>query len=185
MRIKIAALALAVIAISATLGASAYTTGNVSRSASIDVVSDDVGLIALSDGTSGDLVTQASNGKLAIDFTRGGGGGVNTDASYELGNPSDPVNHTAFNISNLDAETHDLTVEYTGVDAGAVGDGTANIQYQVYDASGTQVATVSEESTSATISGVSSGSTLYVVMVIDTTGLTTTTSLSGTLTVSA
>lgn len=174
-----------VIAVSAMLGASAYTTGTVSRSATIDVVADDAGLIALSDGTSGDLVTQSSDGTLAIDFTRGGAGGVNVDASYELGNPSDPVNQTAFNISNLDAESHDLTIEYTGVDAAATGDGTANIQYQVYDSSGTQVAMVSEEDTSKTISSVASGDTLYVVMVIDTTGLTSSTSLSGTLTVSA
>lgn len=185
MRVKIAALALAVIAISAAVGASAFTTGNVSRSASVDVVSDDAGLIALSDGTSGGLVSQASDGKLSIDFTSGGAGGVNPDATYQLGNPSDPTNQTAFNISNLGAESHDLTVSYENVDAGATGDGTTNIQFQVYDSTGTQVATISEESTSATVSGVASGETLYVVMDIDTTGLTNSTSLSGTLNVSA
>ncbi|WP_435066890.1 hypothetical protein [Haloplanus sp. C73] len=147
-------------------------------------MSDDAGLIALSDGTSGGLVAQ-SNGKLTIDFTNGGAGGVNPDASYQLGDDTDPTNKTAFNVSNLDAETHDLTVSYTGVDGGATGDGTANIQFNIYDDTGTQVGTVSEESTSATVSSVASGSTLYVVVNVDTTGLTSSTSLSGTLEVSA
>lgn len=185
MRIKIAALAMAIIAVSATLGASAYTTGSVSRSTSVDVVSDDAGLIALADGTSGGLVTQTSNGKLAIDFTKGGAGGVNPDASYTLGSTADPVNQTAFTVSNLDAESHDLTIEYTGVAAGATGDATANIQFKVYNSTGASVATISEESTSATVTGVASGSTLNVVTVVDTTGLTNATSLSGTLKVSA
>ena len=183
MRTKIAVLAVAVIAISATLGASAYTTGNVSRTASIDVVSDDVGLIALSDGTSGDLVSQSGD-QLTIDFTAGSAGGVNGDAHYELGDPTDATNRTAFNISNLDAEAHSLTVEYSGVTGDAL-DGSANIEYQIYDESGSSVATVSEESTTATINEVASGETLYVVMVIDTNGLGSTADLSGTLTVSA
>ncbi|MFB6254906.1 MAG: hypothetical protein ABEI06_09875 [Halobacteriaceae archaeon] len=183
MKLKIAALGMAVIAVSAIIGASAYTTGSVSRSTSIDVVTDDKGLIALADGTSGGLVTMSS-GKLNIDFTQGGASGVNPDATYKLGNPNDATNQSAFNISNLDANSHSMTIEYTGVDSAATGDGTANIEFRIYDSSGTKVATVSEESTSATISGVSSGSTLYVVIVIDTTGLTDATSLSGTLKVS-
>jgi hypothetical protein len=184
MRIKIAALALAVIAVSAMAGASAFTTGSVARSASVDVVSDDAGLIALADGTSGDLVSQSSDGKLTIDFTKGGAGGVNPDASYQLGNSADPTNQTAFTISNLDAETHDLTVAYNNVDTGATGDSTDNIQFQVYNST-SSVGTVSEESTSTTITGVTSGETLYVVMDVDTSGLTNSTSLSGTLNVSA
>lgn len=185
MRIKIATIAVAVIAITATFGASAYTSGSVSRTSTIDVVNDDQGLIALSDGTSGGLVSTSSNGKLTIDFTKGGAGGVNPDATYKLGDATDPSNSTAFNITNLDAESHDMTVEYTGVDAGATGDGTSNIQFRVFDGSGTEVATISEESTSATISGAGSGTTYYVVIEVDTSGLTNSTSLSGTLTVSA
>lgn len=185
MRIKIAVLAVAVIAISATVGASAFTTGSVARTASIDVVSDDAGLIALADGTSGGLVAQSSDGKLTIDFTNGGAGGVNPDASYQLGNSADPTNQTAFNISNLDAEEHDLTVAYENVATGATGDGTENIQFLLYDATGSQVGTVSEESTSTTITSLPSGETLYVVMDVDTSGLTNSTSLSGTLNVSA
>lgn len=183
MRLKIAGVAVVVIALLVTLGASAYTTGSVTRSSNVNVVTDDQGLIALSDGTSGGLVAQNSTGALAIDFTNGGASGVNTAAHFELGNPSDPTNQSAFNISNLDAETHDLTVTYSG--AGGTSDTDANIQFQIYDSTGTQVATVSEESTSATITGASSGATYYVVIVVDTHGLDSTVDLSGTLEVSA
>lgn len=183
MRWKIAAGAMVVIAITATVGTAAFTTGSVSRSSNVNVVTDDKGLIALSDGTSGGLVTQNSTGSLNIDFTAGGAGGANSDAHFELGNPSDPTNQSAFNISNLDAETHDLTVTYSG--AGGTSDTDANIAFTVYDSTGTQVATVSEESTSATITGASSGATYYVVIVVDTYGLDSTSDLSGTLEISA
>lgn len=183
MRLKLTALLLAVVVVSATLGASAYTTGSVSRTSSITVASDDGGLIGLSDGTSGDLVYMNA-GQLAIDFTRGGATGANEDATFTLGDTNDAVNASAFNITNQDATAHDLTVSYTG--AGASGDGTNNIEFQIYDNTGTLAKTVSEESTSATLTGVASGATYYVVIVVDTTNLDSSTDdLSGTLTVSA
>lgn len=183
MRIKLTALLLAVVVVSATLGASAYTTGSLTRSSSVDVVTDDVGLIGLTDGTSGDLVYQNSAGELAIDFTNGGAAGANTNATFELGNPNDAVNASAFNITNQDSTARDMTVSYTG--AGATGDGTNAIEFQIYDSTGTSVGTVSEETTSDTITGVASGATLYVVIVVDTTGLSDTDDLSGTLEISA
>jgi hypothetical protein len=179
---KIIPIAVIVIALTATLGVSAYTTGSLDRSSNVNVVSDDIGLIGLEDGTSGSLVQQNSSGALTVDFTNAGGSGVNTEAHFELGNPSDATNQSAFNITNNDGEAHDLTVKYTGADTG---DGDANIQFQIHDSTGTQVATVSEDSTSATISSVSSGSTYYVVIVVDTHGVTTGEDLSGTLSVSA
>lgn len=183
MRLKTASVALLVIAVVAAFGATAYTTGSVERQSNVDVVSDDVGLIGLEDGTSGDLVKQNSTGALTVDFTRSGASGVNTDATFELGDPADPTNATAFNVTNNGGSSVDLTVEYTGVSESM--DADANIEFQVYDSGGTQVATVSEESTSATINGVASGSTHYVVIVVDTHGLDTTVDLSGTLKISA
>lgn len=182
LKIKLGVIALGLVIASAAIGATAYTSGTVERQSNVNVVSDDQGLIALEDGTSGNLVQQNSNGELTIDFTRNSAAGVNTASHYELGNPSDASNQSAFNITNLDAESHDLTVSYTGADQG---DADANIQFQIYDGSNTQVATVSEETTSATISGVGSGTTHYVVMVVDTHGVSDTSDLSGTLTVSA
>lgn len=183
MRNTIAVLFVAVLAVGAVIGASAYTSGSVSRSANVNVVSDDTGLIGLTDGTSGDLVYQDTSGQLAIDFTAGGAGGVNSDATFSLGDSTDLTNQNAFNITNNDATSHDLTIEYTG--AGATGDGTAAISFRIYDGTGTEVATVTEESTSATITGAASGASYDVVIEIDTTGLSNADDLSGTLTVSA
>ena len=173
---------MAVIIVAATLGASAYTSGTVKRSSTVNVVNDDTGLLALADGTSGGLVFQNASGALEIDFTKGGAGGVNAESHYELGNPADAVNQSAFNITNLDAESHDITVSYTGANAG---DADANIEFQIYDSSKVKIATVSEEVTSDTITGAASGATYYVVIVVDTNGVSSGTDLSGTLEVSA
>lgn len=183
MKREIQLLTVLVVVASLIVGASAFTTGSVERSSSVNVVSDNSGLIGLEDGTSGDLVYMNTSNALAIDFTQGSGSGVNTAAHFELGNPSDPTNQSAFNITNNDASTHDITVSYTG--AGGTSDGDDNIQFQIYDSTGTQVGTtVSEESTSTTITGAASGNTYYVVVVVDTYGLDTTSDLSGTLNVS-
>lgn len=164
--------------VAAMFGASAYTSSSVKRAGNMNVVNDDTGLLALDDGTSGNLITQNQTGALNIDFTKGGATGVNTEAHFEFGNPSDPTNQTAFNITNLDAEPHDITVSYTGAQ---IGDSDANVQFQIYDDTGTPVATVSEESTSATLKSVSSGTTYYVVLVVDTYGVDSSTDFSGTL----
>ena len=183
MQSKITVLAVAFIAVAATLGASAYTTGSVSRSANIDVVSDDVGLIGLSDGTSGDIVTQTAGGELSIDFAVGTASGVNPNAQYEVGDIANSNTTMAFNVSNLDSEAHSLTIDYTADDT-TVNDGTANVKFRVFDSAGTDLGTASEESP-LTVNSVAAGSTLNVVIVVDTTGLTNSTSLSGTLEVSA
>ncbi|QLG29870.1 hypothetical protein HUG10_19870 (plasmid) [Halorarum halophilum] len=180
--VRIGLVAVMLIVASGAFAASAYTSGSVERSANVNVVNDDTGLIALQDGTSGDLVFQNATGALAIDFTAGGAGGANTAAHYELGDPANANTSYAFNLTNLDAESHDFTVAYSGSDGQ---DTDANIEFQVYDSTGTLVDTANEEGTSASLSGVASGETLYVVIVVDTHGLDSTADLSGTLTISA
>ncbi|WP_336024636.1 hypothetical protein [Halobellus salinisoli] len=179
---KIGILALVLVVASASFAATAFTTGSVDRQANVNVVNDDTGLIALEDGTSGGLVFQNSTGALEIDFTKGGAGGVNTAAHYELGDPNNGNTSYAFNITNLDAESHDITLSYSGSDSE---DTDANIQFQVYDSTGTLVDTADEEGNSASLTGVASGGVHYVVIVVDTHGLTNASDLSGTLTVSA
>lgn len=179
---KIGALALILVIVSASFAATAFTTGSVDRQANVNVVNDDTGLLALADGTSGDLVYQNATGALEIDFTAGGAGGVNTAANYELGDPNNANTSYAFNVTNLDAESHDITLSYDGSDTE---DADANIQFQVYDSTGTLVSTADEEGATAGLTGVASGQTHYVVIVVDTNGLTSASDLSGTLTVSA
>jgi len=183
MQTRILTVAMVVIAVSAAVGMSAFTTGNVTRSSNVNVVTDDSGIIGLTDGDSGDIVQQNSTGALTIDFTRTGAGGVNTAAHFELGVGGAPGK--AFNITNNDATTRDLTIEYTG--AGGTSDTDNNIEFQLWTGGSTptQEATVSEESTSATITGVSSGQSYAVVIVVDTRGLGSSADLSGTLKITA
>lgn len=179
--VKIGILAVMLIVASGAFAASAYTSGSVERSANVNVVTDDVGLIALQDGNSGGLVYQNSTGALAIDFTAGGASGANTEAHFELGNPGSANTSYAFNITNLDAESHTFNVAYSGSDSNTA----SNIEFQVYDGTGALLGTADEQGNSASLSGVASGQTLYVVIVVDTHGLTSADDLSGTLTISA
>lgn len=169
------------IVVAAALGASAFTSASVKRTSNVNVVNDDAGLLALEDGTSGPLVFQNSSGALEIDFTQGGAGGVNVESRYELGDPASPTTQYAFNFTNNGGEAHDIVLSYTDA---MTGDGDDNIQFQIFNSTGSNVATVSEESTTATLSGVSSTETHYVVLVVDTHGVTNSTDLSGTLEVS-
>ena len=175
-------LALVLVIGSAAFAATAFTTGSVDRQANVNVVNDDTGLIALEDGTSGGLVFQNATGALEIDFTAGGAGGVNTASHYELGDPNNGNTSYAFNLTNLDAESHDFTLDYSGSDSE---DADSNIEFQVYDSTGTLIDTADEEGNLAALNGVASGSVHYVVIVVDTHGLTDASDLSGTLTVSA
>ena len=187
MKAKLATLAIVVLVASATLGAMAYTTGSVSRSVSADVVTDDTGLISLQAGQNG-LVYQKDSGALTVDFTnKATAGGVNVDAKFEIGDTSNANTSYAFNMTNLDAESHDFTFDYSGTanataDAGA--DADANIQFKVYDASGTEVDMASEEAATGLVP-IGAGETRYVVVVVDTHGLDSTADLSGTLKISA
>jgi hypothetical protein len=179
---NILAIAMVVVAVTATLGVSAYTTGSVDRSSNVNVVNDDVGLIGLEDGTSGNLVSQNATGALTIDFTNASASGANTAAHFELGNQSNATNQSAFNVTNNDDEARDFSFEYTASDSQ---DADANIEFQIYNDTGSKQVTVSEESGAVSLSGVASGETYYVVIVVDTHGLGTSADLSGTLKVSA
>ncbi|WP_267641121.1 hypothetical protein [Haloarchaeobius amylolyticus] len=182
MNREIGLIAVVLVVSGLVVGASAFTTGAVERSANVQVVPDSSGLIGLEDGTSGNIVSTNTSGALSIDFAQGSATGVNAEAYFEVGNPNDAVNGSAFNITNNDGQSHDITVSYTPV---ATGDTSENVQFRIYDSTGALVTTVSEENTSQTIQTVASGATHHVVIVVDTKGVSSGTDLSGTLNVSA
>lgn len=169
------------------IAASSFTTATLSRDTSINVVSDADGVIALIDGNSGDVVrVDGSTGELNIDFGVGSATGVNVDSRYELGDPDDP-SQRAFNITNQDGVSHEIELNYTVSDGtSGVGDGESSVEFQVYDSSGTQVATEDEESGTASFTA-ESGETFAVVVVVDTTmdGVDQTDDLSGILDITA
>ncbi|MFB6251618.1 MAG: hypothetical protein ABEI27_08035 [Halobellus sp.] len=166
-----------------TFGASAFTAATVDRSANVDVVTDSNGLLALTDGNSGNLVFQeGSTGQLSIDFTSGTADGANVNATFELGDPTNPTTSNAFKIANRDDEQHQINVEYTG----ATTNGEDNLEFSIYDSDGNSVGSVTEEGTTASFTA-PADDTFYVVVTVDTGGgagttdLTSTSDLSGEL----
>lgn len=189
MKLNIAVVSAVLILGAAALGTAAFTTASVDRTTSLDVVDDTQGLIALdaSPDASG-LVTDGSDGQLSIDFTQGGAGGANVNAQFTIGDNS-TFDHTttadyAFTITNQDTASHSFSIDYTGVTEAS--SGTDNLKFVVYDDADTLQTIVTEESGSQSLS-IGSGSTVYVVMVVDTTSYSDNdgNDLSGTLEISA
>lgn len=168
-----------------SLGAGAFTAATVDRQANVDVVADSNGLLALIDGNSGNLVYQdGTTEQLAIDFENGTATGANVNAVFELGNPADPVNSTAFKVENRDDEQHVINADYT-LDADDANT-EENLNISVYNSAGTLVDSANEEGVSASFTAPATN-TFYVVVTVDTGGetgttdLTSTADLSGTL----
>jgi hypothetical protein len=170
-----------------SFGASAFTAATVDRQASVDVVADENGLLALTDGNSGNLVFQdASTEQLGIDFTNGTADGANVNATFELGNPDSPTSSNAFLIENRDDEDHQLNVTYTG----ATTNNQKNLNISIYDSSGTYVGSVTEETSldrNRASFAAPQDQKFYAVVTVDTGGgsanadLTSASDLSGTI----
>lgn len=173
-----------VLVIATSVGASAFTSATVERQANADVVTDENGLLGLTDGNSGNLVYQdAATDQLVIDFENGTATGANTDALFELGDPANPGTSQAFSVQNNDDESHQITASYT-LDADD-GNADANLEYRIYDGTGTLVGTVTEEGQTVSMDAAPAAS-YDVVVVVDTghggaSTLTSTSDLSGTL----
>lgn len=164
MNSRLLTIGIALTLVVAAVGASAFTSATVERQSTIDVQTDGSGLIGLEDGTSGPLIYQNSTGALGIDLSNASGSGANVHANFEFGDPSDPTNSSAFNITNNDGEKHTFTLEYTDVQSTA-SDGTY-LTFEVYDSSGSNIATI-QGADSATFD-LAAQETAYVVMIIDT-----------------
>lgn len=166
-----------------SVGTSAFTSATVERQANADVVTDQNGLLGLTDGNSGNLVYQNADDQLAINFENGTALGANTDALFELGDSDNPGASQAFLVTNNDAESHQMTAAYTpNADDG---NADANIEFRVYDNAGALVGTVDEEGTTVSMDA-AAGESYNVVVVVDTGHgaagtLTSVDDLSGTL----
>jgi hypothetical protein len=182
-KLAVALLASLVVLVGAALSSTAFTAGAVDRQANVDVVADQNGPLALADGNTGNVVTQKSNGELAIDFTNpSGSSGVNPNATYQLGDPGAASSTYAFTVTNTDSQSHETTFSYAlgGTDP----DGTVeNVNFSVYDDTGAQLTTAAEGATGTTT--LASGQTAYVVVEVDTTNLGQSDDLSGTLSIAA
>lgn len=162
------------------IGATAYTSAAVTRDATIGVKTDSTALITLTASATFSQITEDGTGQLAINFTS-----LNGDSEFVFGDTSAPGTTNAFSLSP--SESRDVTLAYSlnSTDPAA---SNPNVQFDVYTDDGTtvtSVATASEEA-SGTITGATAGTTYYVVLTLDTTNVdTSTTDLSGTLTITA
>lgn len=191
--IGVAALGAVVLVGAFVLSSAGFSSGSLSREATVQVVADDSGFVGLHDGhPGGGFVSQGSDGVLGIDFTAGGGSGANPNATFVLGSTSDPVNDHAFRIVNRDTRTHDVTVTYALSASSGEESGPESLTFQFFhdqggdsSVSGDPSVTISENtgSNQDTLTGVASGEVLYVVVTVDTDGLSSTNDLSGTLNV--
>jgi hypothetical protein len=153
---------------SAVIGTAAFNSGEVNRSATVDVVGDDTALTGLAPGDSS-IVHYNANNKLLIDFTNlANAGGVNANSNYTVGDNSSPTTTYAFNVTNNDDSTHTYTLSYSFDTAPSSGD----VQFHVYNSTGALQGTAS--SSSSTSIDLTAGETAYVVMDLDATGADTT-----------
>lgn len=172
--------AAALTVVASVFGASAFTSGYVDRTSTIALTGDATGLIGLTDGNSGDLV-QITGDELTIDFAAPtGSSGANVDALYWLGDNSSGNVTYAFAITNNDASSHNVRMNYTMT---SDPDGaTENVKFVMYDANnGLLLQETEAAGVATTASAITEGTTVYVVVMVDTSGLTSASDLSGTL----
>lgn len=185
----------------AAMGSGAFSAMSADREATIDVVNDADGLLALEDDHPSDVVRGTADGELVIDFTAGeqyGAEGVNVDSRYEVGETdlsdddpeTGPQGNPAFFIRNQDTSTHTVTLEYTldDVEAASNLDSWLKFQTETLDdqkfgveiGNGPDFTATSDEASGTLDPGERTGVSIIVV-----TGESTVDDLSGTLTVSA
>jgi len=111
----------------AATGTGAFSTMSATRGASVNVVNDANGLIALKDTSpDGGAVRTKSNGELEINFSPDEDTGVNINSKYQIGalldvtgdltenvSGNSPTNGPAFKIVNNDTAGHTIGLKYT------------------------------------------------------------------------
>lgn len=165
------------VVVAGIIGATAYYTFTADRDVGMNVVNDSNGILILDPASTSDIVTLNSEGALSIDVTNVGADGVNLNSTMKIGNPNDPTNFSAFNVTNNHQSTQDVTFDYT-YDSSPGVSGTF-LTYRIYDSNGNHLATAApSNSTTVTLS---SGQTVHVTINVDTNDLDETHTLSGTL----
>lgn len=158
----------------------AFESFNADRSAEIDVVSDDVGLIGLEPGDSSVVFLQDED-LLTIDLGQTGAQGLNLESVLQVGDDQSPETSQAFIVTNNDQEERDITFNYQ-LDSEVEPDD--SVTFQVFDDQGSNVGEFSD-SASLDEQSLPSGQSFFVTLEIDTSELSSEDDLSGTLVVQA
>jgi len=186
-KISLAILVVGFLVASSFIGTAAFTSATVTRGSSVGVSADDGAVIGL---TAGNVAGVSDTGdKLNVDL--GNGNGLNIESSFDYGDSSAPSSTYAFSMTNNADSELDFTVNYINVDPDAA-DKTSNLKFKFYNSDGTAL-TESSSSTEVVITeegggqtfSLSSAQTVYVVITVDTTGLTSSDDLSGDIEITA
>jgi len=130
MNKKLTVVMAVVIGLTSIVGTAAFTSGDVSRDANVQVVGDDAALTGLGPGSSS-LVYYNSDSELKIDFGQAtNADGVNENSTYTVGDKSNANSTYAFNITNNFDQSYTYTFNYT-LNTGSSG----AVNFYVYDAS--------------------------------------------------
>lgn len=174
-------IALVVMSVS-VVGAASYTSASVTRDATIGVEADDKAIIGL---TEGDVpgISQNTAGQLQIDLDEDADG-LNTEATFEYGDTSfdEPTDDHAFSINNNAGSSYAFTLSYGDIASDGPGD---NVFFYVYDSSGNLQGSDPVTETNSRTFTADPTETYYVVIVIDTSGVTSSADLTGRLTITA
>lgn len=157
--------------------ASAFTSSELTRDASIEVTDDTNGIISLTPGST-DAVTINDNGALTID-TSNNGANLNVESVFTYGDSAEASNENAFSVVNSDTQDRQLTFSYENV-VDSQGQ-TDAVEFTVYDSENIEVTTATEETAGQFTAN--SGESYYVVMTVDTNGLSDAADLSGDFTI--
>lgn len=157
-------------------GVTAYSSLSVTRSSSIDVVSDENGIVKMNTPSKNSGIVENQNGELSISLSNTNGNsdtsysGINADSTLTIGDAKAITNGDdnpdfAFSITNTFEDKRDITLSYkiTGQDT----PNEDNVHFRAYEKGNSGKLAEATESSDATIDEVSSGETVYIVLEIN------------------
>lgn len=190
----VGAFALVTLVVAGVVSTSAFTSLTVTRESTVSVKADDAALVSLIDGhPDGGLVEKTDDATLEIDLTRGGGAGANANATIELGSTDQPITDHAFRLEHRGTGPSNVTFSYgLAASTGASdADSPESLVFTLYHDAGADgdvddQASLSENTgaSNATVTGVAPDDPVYATVVINTSGLSEASDLSGSLDVS-
>lgn len=157
------------------VGAVAFTTATVDRDLSIEVTSDEQGIIGLTPGDVG--AVNIVDGILTIDMSTDLTDGLNPDAEFYYGSSGEPTTTYAFSITNNDDEARDFTLSLGGFEF----EPPAELQLLLYQDDDSLIGDLSPDTSQTTT--LAAGESAYVHIDVNTEGLGEDEDMSGTLTI--
>jgi hypothetical protein len=185
------ALVVGLLVASSFVGAAAFTSASVTRDSTVGVAADSSAIVGLNAG-SVNGVSETSAGELQVDLA-GTASGLNIESTFTYGDSSSVESGAyAFTMTNSYDGSQTYTVNY--LQGGSFSDSassTSNLKFQFYTGNGAPLTDSSSDNVEITEGGsgqsftLSSGQTVYVVISVDTTGLTSSDDLSGDIEITA